>query len=89
MARTAYCKRCGKEVDAGEMCPFCGTRLGKNAAALDAMSPLKVLSRGYAIAETEEGKILRSCGETAPGRRIGLRLSDGRLNCRVLEESEE
>ena len=31
MARTAYCKRCGKEVDAGEMCPFCGTRLGKNA----------------------------------------------------------
>ena len=32
MARTAYCKRCGKEVDVGEMCPFCGTRLGKNAA---------------------------------------------------------
>lgn len=32
MARTAYCKRCNREVDAGEMCPFCGTRLGKNAA---------------------------------------------------------
>ena len=32
MALTAYCKRCGKEVDAGEICPFCGTRLGKNAA---------------------------------------------------------
>ena len=32
MARTAYCKKCGKEVDAGEICPFCGTRLGKNAA---------------------------------------------------------
>ena len=32
MARTAYCKRCGKEVEAGEMCPICGTRLGKNAA---------------------------------------------------------
>ena len=32
MARTAYCKRCGREVEAGEMCPFCGTRLGKNAA---------------------------------------------------------
>ena len=31
MARTAYCKRCGKEVAAGEMCPSCGTRLGKNA----------------------------------------------------------
>ena len=32
MARTVYCKRCGREVDAGEVCPFCGTRLGKNAA---------------------------------------------------------
>ena len=31
MARTAYCKKCGKEVEAGEICPFCGTRLGKNA----------------------------------------------------------
>ncbi len=32
MARTAYCKHCGKEVKAGEVCPECGTRLGKNAA---------------------------------------------------------
>ena len=32
MARTAYCKHCGKEVEAGEVCPECGTRLGKNAA---------------------------------------------------------
>ena len=32
MARTAYCKRCGREVDAGDLCPFCGTRLGKNSA---------------------------------------------------------
>ena len=32
MARTAYCKYCGKEVEAGEVCPECGTRLGKNAA---------------------------------------------------------
>lgn len=32
MALTAYCKKCGREVDAGEVCPFCGSRLGKNAA---------------------------------------------------------
>lgn len=32
MALTAYCKKCGREVDAGEVCPYCGTRLGKNAA---------------------------------------------------------
>ena len=32
MALTAYCKKCGREVDAGEVCPFCGSRLGKTAA---------------------------------------------------------
>ena len=31
MALTAYCKKCAREVDVGETCPFCGTRLGKNA----------------------------------------------------------
>ena len=32
MALTAFCKKCGREVDAGEVCPYCGTKLGKNAA---------------------------------------------------------
>ena len=32
MALTAYCKKCGREVDPGEVCPYCGTRLGKAAA---------------------------------------------------------
>lgn len=32
MALTAYCRKCAREVDAGELCPFCGTRLGKNSA---------------------------------------------------------
>ncbi len=32
MALTAYCKKCGREVEAGEVCPRCGTRLGKTAA---------------------------------------------------------
>ena len=32
MALTAYCKKCAREVDAGEVCPLCGSRLGKNAA---------------------------------------------------------
>ena len=32
MALTAYCKKCAREVDAGEICPVCGTHLGKNSA---------------------------------------------------------
>ena len=32
MALTAYCKKCDREVTPGEVCPYCGTRLGKTAA---------------------------------------------------------
>ena len=32
MALTAYCKKCTREVEPGETCPYCGSKLGKNAA---------------------------------------------------------
>jgi len=57
--------------------------LGRLAAGLDALSPLKVLGRGYGIAQKEDGTILRSVRETETGAEIGLRLSDGTLHCRV------
>ncbi len=63
-------------------------QLAQNAAALDAMSPLKVLGRGYAIAETEMGKILRSSKEAKSGDKLLLRLADGRVNCTVTEGSK-
>ncbi len=63
-------------------------RLVRGAASLDAMSPLKVLARGYAIAETEEGRILRSRKDASPGQSLRLRLSDGCLNCRVADDQE-
>ena len=61
-------------------------RLAQGVAALDAMSPLKVLGRGYAIAETEEGRILRSRKDAAPGQRLWLKLADGDIGCRVEED---
>lgn len=48
--------------------------------ALDAMSPLKVLTRGYAMAQTEGGQLLRSIGQAEPGGRFVLHLSDGRIH---------
>ena len=64
-------------------------RLGSAAAALDAMSPLKVLSRGYAIAETADGGILRSKAGASAGDRLRLLLADGELPCLVLEEEKK
>lgn len=54
-------------------------------AELDAMSPLKVLGRGYAIAG-KDGQPLLSCRQVEPGDQIDLRLSDGRLVCQVLKQ---
>ncbi len=59
------------------------------AASLDAMSPLRVLSRGYAVASDGEGRVLKSVRELSPGDRIGLRLADGRADCRVERIREE
>ena len=60
-------------------------RAARLAASLDAMSPLKVLGRGYAIAQREDGHVLTSAQGAAPGDRLSLRLSDGSLECRVEE----
>ena len=58
-------------------------RFVRLTAALDAMSPLRVLTRGYAIANDSEGKSIRSVETLRPGDRIRLTLADGRADCRV------
>ena len=55
--------------------------IGK-AATLDAISPLKVLSRGYGFV-TKEEKIVKTAADIAPGDRIGLRLQGGSASCLV------
>lgn len=57
-------------------------------AKLDAMSPLKVLSRGYTIAHTQEGALLRSVKQTAPNDTITVSVSDGEITASVLNAKE-
>ncbi len=64
-------------------------RFGALAAALDAMSPLKVLSRGYAVALTLNGTVLRRAQQAACGDSITVRLSQGALSCTVDDITEE
>ena len=61
------------------------TRLSVAAASLDAMSPLAVLGRGYALAQDEGGAVLRSSSDVKGGERVRVRLSRGALRCRVEE----
>ena len=58
------------------------------AASLDAMSPLKVLGRGYAVARNEAGQVLKSSGETHIGERIHVTLGSGGLTA-VVDHIEE
>lgn len=62
-------------------------RLGRLSAGLDAMSPLKVLGRGYAIARMGEN-VVPSVHSVQIGDRLEVMVSDGALKC-VVEEKEE
>lgn len=59
-------------------------RLAKACAKLDALSPLQVMARGYAIASKEDGSVIRSAKELCADDEFRLRFSDGEKNCRVL-----
>ena len=53
------------------------------AASLDALSPLKVLGRGYAMAQAADGTVLRNSEQVQEGDRIHVQLGQGALDCTV------
>ena len=63
-------------------------RFAQLAAKLDAMSPLKVLGRGYAMAQLEDGTVLRSAQQAEIGDRVQVRLGEGTLSCTVNDKGE-
>ena len=54
-------------------------------AKLDAMSPLKVLTRGYALASDEEGNLIRSVEQVKENETITVRVSDGVIKAKTIE----
>lgn len=58
-------------------------------AKLDAMSPLKVLTRGYAMAQSREGQVIKSVLQIQPGDAITLQVSDGKIDAYVTGTQEE
>ncbi len=62
-----------------------GTRLAAHGAHLDALSPLKVLARGYAVARDSQGRVLRRVAQFVPGAGFRLRVTDGDVAARVAE----
>ena len=62
-----------------------GQRLSTLAAALQALSPLEVLGRGYSMTLSEDGGIIRSTGQLAEGDKLVSVLAEGRVLSRVEE----
>jgi len=57
--------------------------LAQLGAQLDALSPLRVMERGFALPRGSDGRILRSRAEFLPGMPFGLRVTDGEVPARV------
>jgi len=53
------------------------------SASLDAMSPLKVLGRGYAIARLDDGTVVKKASDVNKGDRIKVRLKKDEISCTV------
>lgn len=62
-------------------------RLAVLSGTLDALSPLKVLSRGYAVVMGEQG-VVRKASEVDPGKRVSIRLAEGSLSAQILDKGE-
>ena len=62
--------------------------LSKICAKLDALSPLNVISRGYALVESK-GKVVTAKKQLSVDDELTLTLSDGIVNARVTKINEE
>ena len=72
-----------RQLDAG------GARLSELVRALNAVSPLATLQRGYAILiDTESGRVLRSARQAVPGARLAARVADGEFSVRVEDHGQ-
>ena len=58
-------------------------------AKLDAMSPLKVLARGYSVTRRADGSVVRGAEDVSVGETIDVRLLRGALRAQVTEVGEE
>ena len=63
-------------------------RFVTSMAKLDAMSPLKVLSRGYAMTHNDKGELVRSVSQIRVGDSLQIKVSDGSIHATVTDKGE-
>jgi exodeoxyribonuclease VII large subunit len=60
-------------------------RIALLGGRLDALSPLKILARGYSLARDEDGRVLKRLAQLPSGLGFRLRVTDGEVRARVMD----
>ncbi len=64
-------------------------RFSRLSAVLEALSPLKVISKGYSAVFNEGGELIKSVEQLDLGQDISFKLTDGSIKAKVLEKNKE
>ncbi|WP_445612679.1 exodeoxyribonuclease VII large subunit [Geobacillus sp. YF-1] len=64
-------------------------RFRSHLARLEALSPLRVMERGYSLVYNERGELVKRLSQLAVGERLSVRVQDGRVNCQVMGVEEK
>lgn len=75
--------RMSRELEKGKLL------LAQKSASLEALSPLKVLARGYAVALDSNGTVMKSVSQITTQDAVTVILQDGRISCTAREILEE
>ncbi|HEV7888950.1 MAG TPA: exodeoxyribonuclease VII large subunit [Acidimicrobiales bacterium] len=67
----------------------CRHRLAAEWRQVEALSPVRVLERGYSVVRTADGSVVRRAGQVAPGQLIDVQVAAGRMGARVEETTGE
>ena len=67
------------------------TRYERIVLELNALSPLKIMARGYSLAYDKDRRLIKSTRDVSPGDQLTLRMHDGSIDCQVwgLEEEQK
>lgn len=57
-------------------------------STLEALSPLKIMDRGYSLAYTEKGSLIKAVSQVKVDDMLKLKVSDGTIECRVTDIEE-
>jgi exodeoxyribonuclease VII large subunit len=61
----------------------CAMEYRRLSEGLERLSPLGIMSKGYSLVYNSEGKLIKSCADTAVGDTVEIRLSDGSVKAKI------